>query len=81
MSGTPLLSSVHDMLTWKNYPHDRQLIAVSEAVKGHLLARGFDAGRIKVVPRCPDCSFGATGPPVRQPAGLWASRPTSGPCS
>jgi hypothetical protein len=57
MSGTPLLSSVHDMLTWKNYPHDRQLIAVSEAVKGHLLARGFDAGRIKVVPRCPGLQF------------------------
>lgn len=66
MSGTPLLSSVHDMLTWKNYPRDRQLIAVSQAVKGHLIARGFDADRIKVVfPGARDCRFGAEQGEIR----------------
>lgn len=66
MSDTPMLSSVHDMLTWKNYPRDRQLIAVSEAVKGQLVSRGFDASRIKVVfPGARDCGCGAQREAVR----------------
>lgn len=60
IGGTPLVSSVHDLLTWKNYPRAGQLIAVSEAVRGNLVARGFEAGRIKVVfPGARDCSLGA----------------------
>lgn len=67
MSDTPMVSSVHDMLTWKNYPRDRQLVAVSEAVKGNLVAHGFGASRIKVLfPGARDCDLGAARAAVRE---------------
>jgi glycosyltransferase involved in cell wall biosynthesis len=44
-----LVSSVHDLTTWKHYPRTRNIIAVSNAVRKHLERRGFAASKIDVV--------------------------------
>jgi glycosyltransferase involved in cell wall biosynthesis len=49
LTGTPIVSSVHDMATWKRYPRNHPLIAVSNAVKEHLISRRFEAGKISVI--------------------------------
>ena len=66
MSGTPLVCTVHDLLTWRHYPRARPLIAVSEAVRKHLVSRGFSAGAIDVIyPGARDCELGEQGPQTR----------------
>lgn len=67
LAGTPLVSTVHDLTTWKHYSRRRQLIAVSNAVKANLLSRGFDDAMIKVVyPGARDCSMQGKGASTRQ---------------
>lgn len=64
---TPLVSSVHDMSTWKNYPRKRGVIAVSAAVKRHLVSRGFADSRVRVVfPGARDCDLGLSWEAARQ---------------
>jgi glycosyltransferase involved in cell wall biosynthesis len=65
-SKTPLVCTVHDLTTWKNYPRERPLIAVSEAVKRHLVFRGFSAEKIQVIfPGARDCTLGAESEVIR----------------
>lgn len=67
LSPTPLLCSVHDLLTWRHYPRRRPLVAVSRAVREHLLSHGFDPGRIHVIPPgARDCSLGAHAGALRE---------------
>lgn len=55
-TGQRLVSTVHDLTTWKRYPRHQPLIAVSQAVKDHLVMRGFAPERIEVVfPGARDC--------------------------
>lgn len=75
LAGTPMLSTVHDMTTWKRYPRRRSLIAVSMAVKKHLVSRGFDAEEVSVVfPGAKNCNLGKlaaqTRNKVRQDLGV-----------
>ena len=75
LTNTPMVCSVHDMTTWKHYPRDRQLIAVSAAVKQHLGTHGFDPENIQVVfPGARDCSLGteqaSTRSTIRSELGL-----------
>lgn len=67
ITGTPLVCSVHDLLTWRHYPRRQPLIAVSEAVRSHLIQRGFSAARIRVIhPGARDCSLGAHTAQMRE---------------
>lgn len=55
-TGQRMVSTVHDLTTWKRYPRHQPLIAVSQAVKDHLTMRGFVPERIEVVfPGARDC--------------------------
>ena len=59
LAATPLVCTVHDVTTWKRYPRTARIIAVSEAVRRHLVSRGFDGSRIEVVfPGAKDCDLG-----------------------
>ncbi|MDX9844572.1 MAG: glycosyltransferase family 4 protein [Aquabacterium sp.] len=67
LSGTPMLSSVHDMTTWKRYSRKHSTIAVSMAVKKHLISRGFEADKIFVVfPGAKNCDLGEVAEQTRQ---------------
>ncbi|MCB1886525.1 MAG: glycosyltransferase family 4 protein [Rhodocyclaceae bacterium] len=58
-TGTPLVCSVHDLLTWRHYPRRHALIAVSDAVRRHLVSRGFSPERVQVIhPGARDCGLG-----------------------
>lgn len=66
-TGTPLVCSVHDLTTWQRYPHQRRLIAVSDAVKRHLESRGFRPENIEVIfPGARDCSLGVDSAAARR---------------
>jgi len=68
-TGTPLVCSVHDLTTWRHYPRSRPLIAVSEAVRRHLMSRGFAADRISVIhPGARDCGLGTHASALRDVA-------------
>lgn len=65
-TGQRMVSTVHDLTTWKRYPRHQPLIAVSQAVKNHLVMRGFAPERIEVVfPGARDC-LAADAPAARQ---------------
>lgn len=67
LSGTPLICTVHDLLSWRHYPRRRPLIAVSDAVRRHLVARGFAAERISVIyPGARDCGLADRHDAIRQ---------------
>ncbi len=64
---TPVTCTVHDLMTWRHYPRDKRIIAVSEAVRQHLLARGFDASLIRVIhPGARDCGLGEHSGQIRE---------------
>ena len=64
-----MVSTVHDLTTWKCYPRHQPLIAVSQAIKNHLVMRGFAPERIEVVfPDARDCLAACT-PATRQATG------------
>lgn len=67
LTNTPLVSTVHDLTTWKHYPRERNVIAVSDAVRKHLISRGFTDSRIHVVfAGARDCSLGVKNGDVRK---------------
>jgi glycosyltransferase involved in cell wall biosynthesis len=64
---TPLVSTVHDLTTWKHYPRVRNIIAVSDAVKRHLMTRKYKKSKTDVVfPGARDFSLGIETGKVRQ---------------
>ncbi len=66
-TGTPLVCSVHDLTTWRHYPRRHPLIAVSDAVRRHLVSRGFSPGRVAVIhPGARDCGLGAHAAALRE---------------
>jgi len=66
LTNTPLVSTVHDLTTWKNYPRKRAVIAVSEAVKRHLVSRGYSTALVGVIfPGARDCGLGSDVDAVR----------------
>lgn len=67
LTGTPLISTVHGMATWKRYPRKHPLIAVSMAVKRHLIHHGFEPERISVVfPGAKNCNLFELGDQARK---------------
>lgn len=67
LAKTPLVSTVHDLMTWKHYPRKRNIVAVSKAVKRNLVSRKFSDSKIDVVfPGAVDCDLGSAAENTRK---------------